>query len=275
MKKEVLIIAIFMTILPMSGLAPDINIKVSDNISGYVEYFSFDNVTYSTPQHFLLEWMNSGSVACKVKIRADILRNNSLVYTGWSQEKLLKPGAYDSFDIYWIADEDGNYRTILRAYYCFESEKIKEVNFSAVNMNKTKMSSLENLADISITNTKDKIKVNIKKNRNAKEELPDIIIVPSDYPAGWYFTSGKFKPEKGKISGFIPYNTDYWKEEPITLEMISEDGKYYAKKTILLKKTQNYYLIYILAGLIILAIILNTLVRKPRLRRKRILHRKT
>ncbi len=256
------IISVIVLSTPVS--APDVSIDISGEIQGYVEYFSFENITNSTYQHFYLEWLNSGSVACKVKIRADISKDNKTIYTDWSQEKLLKPGAYDSFDIYWLAPEDGDYRGILTAYYCYESEKIKEVRFSAVNTNISKKISLEDLADISITNTQNTIKLNIRKKKGA-EVLPPLVIIPSEYPMGWYLESKKLEPTKGKISGTISYDTDYWREEPITLEIMSEDGKYYAKKVITLKKPQSIYPAYALVGFLVLLFVLRY-VKKPRKR---------
>ncbi|MCD6557886.1 MAG: hypothetical protein J7K31_02525 [Candidatus Aenigmarchaeota archaeon] len=255
---------LMLAILSIPTPATEVNVDITGKIEGYPEYLYFDNITNGTYEHIYTEWMNSGSVSCKVKIRADILKDDAVVYTGWSQEKIMLPGAYDTFDIYWLPKEDGNYHVVLTAYQCYESKKIKEINFSAIGTNKTR-ASLEDIAGISISNTKDMIRINVKKKRGV-ESLPPLVVIPSQYPMGWYFESKKLEPTQDKIIDTISYYAEYWKEEPITLEIVSEDGKYYAKKTIRLKEPRDVTPLYAVVGFVIGVIVVKKLNKRPKRR---------
>ena len=196
-------------------------------------------------QKVLLDWENTGSVSCKVRTRVDFYNNSESVYVGWSKEESLESGDHVVMEVYWLPKESGNYTANITVYQCNNLFYVDTINFS---VNKKLLLPLP--ANLSVKSNENTVYVRIE----AKEDLDGLVIIPSYYPLGWIFESEKSeKILKGEVKNIaVNYKAEIWKPKPVSLDIITQDGRMYAKVDLILEKGKNrmkeifYTLIFIL-----------------------------
>ena len=226
-KKNLYIILICLLLFISTVHAASVKVSVPEELEGDIV-----TITYKEKGNivvFIPEFYNKGSVAYKTRIRLDIYRNKSLIFTGWSSERIFAPGNKKSFKLYWFAPENGNYTVKPYIYFANNIQKEEDINVSINNSAvRTDLFSIDN------------IEIFYKKiflQTNAK------FIIPYSYPQGWIFESAE--SEGGKI--VLGYEPTVWSENQITVFAVSDDGKMYTEKNIELTRRTDwlYFLINI------------------------------
>ncbi|MCD6367656.1 MAG: hypothetical protein J7L45_01065 [Candidatus Aenigmarchaeota archaeon] len=218
MRKVLIIFLILMVSFPIAH-SLKINVNIHGKLGGDLEYMDLKKVVNSTLQDFKVQWYNSGSVSCKVRMEFQIYKDGKYLESLWSKEKIMNPGISEFFETYWLPTEVGNYSVKLVVHHCYEVLPGKMVNFTVISTPKPKK-----MLKIRAKNLPDgKIKIDVESNTS----LSDVVIIPKDVPLGWIFTDAKIsKVENGPETTYIEYEPSVWKKEYVTLQAFTSDGKY-------------------------------------------------
>jgi len=182
------------------------------------------------PLRVSFELFNSGSVGYKARVRLDIFKQNDLLQTVWSSEENFVPGVAHHFDIYYPVNLVGNFKVKLKVYFANEMKELKSFN---LQVKKTTLA--DDTFDIKDFTTYEKeIEFNIVSNKT----LEKVLIVPTNCPMGWVCEQTKIERIKendlNKVT--LLYEPSLWKESDITINILTEDGKYITTKSSTLKK---------------------------------------
>jgi len=219
-----------------------IEVEVPQSLFGNFTSFSYDSS--KDILKFWFEFYNSGSTAYRTRIRLDVLNDSKIVFTGWSDEKVLMPGDRKNFEIYWYTNSTGNFSARARAYF---GNEILERKFS---LEKKNSFSPEDVFEIKNFRTYDDFIVfDIKAKRNAK----DVVILPSDFPLGWVFEQKKidFLKEGEEKTVAIDYHPTVWSEGKLNLIIASNEGRYKTEERFEMRKEMGiFWLIYYLTDML-------------------------
>jgi hypothetical protein len=180
------------------------------------------------------EFYNTGSVAYKTRFRFDIMNSSDIIFTGWSKEEALMPGERKNFEVYWYTPTTKNIVAKLRAYY--GKEIIEREIKTKVKNNLT----YEDVFQIKNFRTYDDfIKFQLRSNKT----LSNVLIIPKNYMMGWIFEQKKIGniEENRNIEVIIPYETEVWLSHDITIDVVTEDGKYYSVFSFNLQKEKGFW----------------------------------
>lgn len=228
MMRKILIIGILVLVF-VSINAQKIDVEISQILDGKISAISYDKKIKDVFK-IKVEFYNTGSLGYRSRIRLDILNNTDLLFTGWSQEKPLKPSDRAVFNVYWYPyNLRGKFTGKIRVYYANEIKtddidvEVKDVSIP--------------IQAIEITDFKtfdDEIEISLKSN----ETLKNVIIIPSGYPLGWIFEQTKIesmnKDHVKKV--WLPYKPSLWEPANVKIEIVTEDGEYYTTKTFSLER---------------------------------------
>jgi hypothetical protein len=223
-------------LLVQSALAIKVDIEIKEVIDGNLAWV---NITSTGVQKILIVWENLGSVGCETRARVDFYFHNQTtnkterVYIGWSKAEPIRPGDSANLEVYSHLPE-GNFTAKIRIYHCNEIFESKPYSVNVEKINSTP----EILSIVDVETFTDHVEVSVKSETNVE----NAIVVPSKYPLGWIFESGKIdsiaEGETKKIKlGFKP---SIWKEERVEFKAITEDGKFLAKRSFILEKQRPY-----------------------------------
>jgi hypothetical protein len=204
-----------------------VEVDISKNLKGNISSFSYDyrlNII-----KFDVEFYNTGTIGYKSRIRIDVFNGTNNIFTGWGKENVLMPGDRKNSEIYWYFNSTGNFTVRIRAYYA------NEIVEKAFPVEKNTSSESSNIFEIKDFRVYDDFAV---LDVSAKKDAKNIIVMPSDFPAGWIFEQGKInlikKDNKKTIT--IQYLPDVWSEKDMKLEITSDDGIYYTENMVKLKE---------------------------------------
>jgi hypothetical protein len=228
-----LLLFLIITIIFLPIIVNSQEVKV--NIKGTLDIEAL-NLKYNPliengePLKVSFELFNSGSIDYKARVRLDILKQNNLLQTVWSNEEDFVPGATHHFDIYYPVNLVGNFNAELKIYFANEIKDLKSFNFQV-----KKITLPDRAFDIKNLNTYEKeIVFNIISNKTFEK----ILIVPTNCPIGWICEQTKIEKinenELNKIK--LYYIPSLWKESDININIFTEDGKYITTKTFTLKR---------------------------------------
>ncbi|MEM7814689.1 MAG: hypothetical protein QXK48_03930 [Candidatus Aenigmatarchaeota archaeon] len=220
---------LFFTLVANSAI---VEVNVPKSLEGNISSFSYDPSTDILK--FQIEFYNTGSVSYKTRIRLDILNGSRIVFTGWSKENTLMPGDRKNFEIYWYTNSTGKFHARIRSYF---GNEIFEKNFEIEKKNSY---SPEDIFEIKNFRTyEDFIVFDIK----AKNNVSDIVILPSEFPPGWIFEQKKinFLGENEERTVAISYYPTVWTEEKINLIVASDGGKYKSEESFEMKKESGIF----------------------------------
>ncbi len=226
--KKIIIYALFLASLVSMTSALVVYVNIDEVLKGNLDYTKIPQTVKDTPLKILINWNNIGSVGCSVQARTDIYQGINLIYSAWSKEKEMEPGSHNSFEMYWYPkDKIGEFTAKTRVYYCNEIHKEKSVDFEVLKPAENYTENAAEILKFKINSYRDYIDIKIKSNKNLK----NILIIPEEYPRGWTVEPGEIREirEGEVISVRLNYEASIWKETPITLGFITEDGKYYTK----------------------------------------------
>ena len=163
----------------------------------------------------------------------------------WQITGHFMPGDKKNFDIYWYANDIGEYFAKLKVYYGNEIREYKKFEFLISNSIES-----EDIFEIKDLRTYDNY---IIFDVKSKEEVKDVIITPNRYTSGWIFEQKKIDKinKDGSKLVILPYYPTLWTPANVTLAIASNNGKYYSEKTIEMKKNEGlvWLFFYIVDGL--------------------------
>jgi hypothetical protein len=223
---------IFLILFVTVSLAAKIEVIISEKINSEVDY-----VNYTISNNILKissSFYNIGSVDYKARMRADIFDEMNLIFTAWSKEEPLRPGERKDFEIYSFVNTSGNYTTNLRVYYANEILDYENRSFELKNFSLTK-----DIFEIKDFRTYDDY---VKFSIRSSQPLENVIVISSKYPVSWTFEQVKIEKldANKRRSVSLPYQ-GVFSSIPITITILSEDGKYATSETFLLKKESGFW----------------------------------
>ncbi|MEM5773290.1 MAG: hypothetical protein QXL86_03685 [Candidatus Aenigmatarchaeota archaeon] len=204
-----------------------IEVEIPKSLEGNLSSFSYDSS--KDIMKFQFEFYNTGSTAYKTRIRLDLINNSKIVFTGWSNEKILMPGDRKNFEVYLYSNLTGNLTLRSRMYFGSEIQE----NFFTIE----KKNSLESEDVFEIKNFRtydDFVVFDIKANKAAK----DVVILPHNFPLGWIFEQKEIAllNENEEKTVAIKYFPTVWTEGKVNLIVASDGGKHKTERTFEMKK---------------------------------------
>jgi hypothetical protein len=256
----------------VAACAMPVDVNIPETIKGVSQYISYERIVDAKPQQFLMDWENQGSVSCRARMRMDVLMEDNLVYTGWSEEKAIEPGDHSEFQLYFYPNITGNYTATIFAYYCNTIEELKNASFSAYvpgsedkETREASNASAPAPFEIKTSNTNGSVEFRIR----SKTTLSELLIVPAKYPLGWIA-----EPKKtGEITAGeemtvdVPYVPSVWKPAQIAYDVSTLDGRYHETVSVTLsEQKKGYSLEQLSIGLLLIAVLFLTtlLIREKR-----------
>lgn len=202
------------------NIAEDINVDLrpSTEINGNLLVTEFD-------------FRNSGSVTYYTRARLDLMEDDKIIFTGWSERRLVTPGETQSYEVFWPM-KTGEYTPRLRIYH---GNEIKELFLEEQKYEESQTESIFEVSQIRVY--QDRITFFIKSSR----QVDNVIVVPHNYPLGWVIEQkevGEMQENEFKkiILGYsVPQYTDI----EINFIIVSADGKYMTIAKEKLDKEEN------------------------------------
>mgnify|MGYP000520397487 CR=1 FL=1 len=215
-----------------------IKVEIPTYLLGNFTSFSYDSS--KDILKFWFEFYNSGSTAYRTRIRLDVFNDSRIVFTGWSDEKILMPGDRKNFEVYWYTNSTGNFSIRIRAYFG------NEILERRIILEKKNSLSPEDVFEIKNFRTYDDF---IVFDIKAKRDVKDVVILPYDFPLGWVFEQKKidFLKEGEEKTVAIDYHPTVWTEGKLSLLIASDEGRYKTEERFEMKKEVGIlWLIYYL-----------------------------
>ena len=184
---------------------------------------------------FTVEVHNSGSVGYSSRIRIDVYGagNNTTI---WSDKKALFPGMRKAYNLYWYAQNDGNYTARIRAYFGNEiSEKYIEFQINS-------MLQAEDIFDVKNQDVRgDMISFDLGSDKSFGKAL----IIPLKYPKSWIIEETAVEGA-GRVN--MKFEPSLWYPTDLTLGIASDDGAYYSVETFHVERRQDirYFIFYLI-----------------------------
>lgn len=228
--RKILLIFTLLVLIPSFVIAQIIDVNIKGVLSEEVRAVSYDSSIESKPFKIGFELFNTGSIGYTARARLDVFDNDTLVYTGWSDEKTFLPGYHERFYLYWYPSDVGNYTGQVMVYYANEVKELDPVRFEV----KSRIVPKKTIEIIDFKTYDEEVELKIKSNQS----LENVIIIPSEYPPGWIFEQRMIKNlEKNEIKKVgIPYKPSLWKESNVRIEIVTENGEYYMTGSFLLER---------------------------------------
>jgi hypothetical protein len=210
------------------------------------EVVSFDFNSTTSLGKMRLEIRNRGSIAYSARTRIDVYDtpNSSEaeevgeLFTAWSGEMEMMPGDRKNVELYWYNNESGDVTIRVRIYYANEIfEKFYEVEKDEPAYSPTS-ATRRDIFNFKEFRVYDEF---IIFDLVAKEEVGDIIIIPSSFTRGWVFEQREVGSMKWGASRpvVIPYQATVFAEDDLTLSVVAGDSMFYSEKTFTLKKNKG------------------------------------
>lgn len=232
----VLIVSFFLILSISKAQLIDVNIKEIIEVEATsIDYNS--TITDGKPFKVNIKLFNPGSVGYKARIRLDIFDQDNLIFTSWGEEEYFYPGNQKIYDLYWYPlNLEGKFKASVKIYYANEIKKIKPIKFEVEPVETPP----ENVFEILDFRTyDDEVEFLIKSNRTVE----NIVFIPSDYPTTWIFEQAKIsKLEDGNVEIInLKYEPSLWKQDDITMNIFTENGKYYTSKPFTLERETFFW----------------------------------
>lgn len=255
MNKKIIALSVFLLLMVSSAVAIlRVNVYVSSSIDGRIPYFNIPAEVNNTPQSFLVVWENTGSVGCRFRLRADIYEiinsTKRQIYTSWSEEIPIEPGAQENLVAYWYPKSPGNFTVHTFIYYCNSIEDGPTGNFTVLKSNITTRAPF----DVKTESTESYVEFRF----NSREDINDLVIIPREYPLGWIFDSKRMGGiEKGREKIVrVNYEASIWKERNVSFDIVTLDGKFYKQERITLRKKREFPVYHAIIVILVVVIII-------------------
>jgi len=237
MKKNVILLLTLALLIPAIK-STAINVSIPGVLKGEVNLVFLNTTNTSGRIKTKLEFDNIGSIPFKSRLRSEIFDSENLVYTFWSDEKIINPSEKKVFTVQSYINRTGDFLSELRIYYGGEILDYGNVSFKIENIGSPK-----DIFKISrVRASEDYIKFDLE----SKEEVKDVIVFFSGFPKSWIVEQSKVKSLKrgNKIPIKVNYDPVPWSNIKLRIHIFSEDGKFYSEREVELKKqtiVQRWY----------------------------------
>ncbi|MBD3155704.1 MAG: hypothetical protein GF368_03545 [Candidatus Aenigmarchaeota archaeon] len=210
--------------------APSVNLGISKALIVNLAEMNYESHLDNEPLELNFIFVNSGNIPFKSRGRLDIFDGTRKIFTGWSEETILRTGQIRRIPIYWFPySTEGKFRGVLKIYYGTEVMEGGEFEFEVVNteipekiINITKLRTYDNEMVLTLSSHK---------------HLEDVIIIPVDYPPGWFFEQKGIGKLNGSKKIELIYEPSFWEPgNEIKFQVVTKDGKYYGEKTFKIEK---------------------------------------
>jgi len=217
-------------LIPALALSLRVDIGVTGNIGGNVEYFDIEQAAV---QKFMVQWYNSESVNCMSRLEF-IIEDENYTKSVWTNSKKMLSGVSDYFEAYWLPPHSGNYSMTMVIHHCYDIVESEPIEFSVGEIPES-----EDAIEIGLKNLPEsRIEITLKSERDVK----DVVVIPKNYPYGWIFPAGKLDLESGKENKLvIEYEPSVFTEESVTFHAVSADGKYSSKPANIVLREEKYF----------------------------------
>lgn len=222
-------ILLFVILLFTAAHAIRVKVRVPPVIRGDMLVF---NYTSGRTQSFYMLWENTGSVGCRARARVEFYNASQLAYVGWSEEVALWPGASGHLHLHTRLPA-GNYTFRLYLHHCYETFSLGSYTIRALTLHPNVSLTTIDIREVKVGEEW------IEAKLRAKLDV-EVIAVVSNYPAGWIFESARrVLPHNKSVSLRLGYEPSIWRESPVTLEVVSVDGRHLATKHFVLRREVN------------------------------------
>ncbi len=232
MKIIPLIIILSLILLPAVG-ALEVNVDIIRILLGKVSVMTYhaDSMLKLTTEFF-----NPGSLGYKVRARLDVFNGSKALFTGWSSEKILKPGMHTSFEMFWAPNINGNFTGRVRFYYGYETLE------SNITFSLTKKECKDAFEVMNVRTYDDYMTFLLRSNQSVN----NTVIIPSGYPATWIFEQVRLDKVDGQITRVsVPFVADVWEQTSVVMIIATENGKYCAVRRLEMRKEERGLIMYI------------------------------
>jgi len=228
MKK--IFLSILLLILSISIVnSSKIEVNVPEVLNGEISAFFLNKSLNSGVVKTKIEFDNIGSIPFKSRLRLEILEQEKLLYTLWSDGKEINPSEKKIFEFFTYINKTGFFKSRIRVYYGGEILDHDNTTFEIKNTKNP-----EDIFEIKrLRAYEDYIKFDIKSKKNVN----NIIIMFSDYPKSWIIEQKKIESLKknNRFPVKIKYIPVSWIDKEIRIHIFTEDGNFYKTENIILK----------------------------------------
>ena len=262
MAKKIIVLFFAGVLLSLSaGALIHVAVSVNSDIDGFISYVDVPDNVKDSYQRFTLVWVNSGSVSCRLRTRADIYsgqgEGKKFLYSAWSAKMPSEPGTENTLYSYWFPKVDGNYSVDFKIYYCNLIVDGPQYNFTVereyVYYGNSSVISKPGLLDVSASTNKSAIEFTLKSS----EDIDGLLITPSSYPTAWVFESTEVynlkagEPQIVRVS----YEPTIWKSRNVSFTMVSADGSMFFEHEVKLEEKTSFPWESIVMGLLFLIVV--------------------
>lgn len=176
---------------------------------------------------------NIGSVEYGARARIDIMHDDDILFTGWSNSINVNPGQRKGFVIYGVVPNTTNLRLRSRLYYGNEIEELDPVTLAPVGGKVAGHA----FKIVNFRTYDDYFRFDVMSNRS----LEDIVIIPRGLPGTWIYEQYKIESiDAGAMKEVrIPYQTGFFRERTIIISIATEDGSYYQEQQFQLQRQRG------------------------------------
>lgn len=224
-------LALIMAVSVSTAFGTSIEVNVADMVNSEAKELS--RTLNNNVLKVSYDVLNSGSSGYGARMRLDVFNGTGQTATLWSREEKLIPGERRTISMYWYGPQDNENITVkARLYRAYETAEVGNLTEKF-----GKGDAEESIELDKIRVYDDEIRFRIK----SRSDTERIIVYPEEYPRGWIFEQGTVDNiEAGRLKpASIHYETGLFSEKRITLLAVSEDGRYYGRRTFELKKEQG------------------------------------
>ena len=222
-----LLIPVFalVSLIMMTGgamAAAGISVGVGKSLGCETRYFNV-----STSGGYLdarIEVYNSGTTGYEAGARLDIMKNETVIFSAWSDKKVAMPGDRRPLGLHWFSASDDEVDARMTVY-CGTESVVTERRHASL-----KAASTEDIFQVyNIRLYGDRLKFQLRSSRNISEAA----IMISNYPPGWMFqepiAQNLVQGRHAEVS--IPYDPGVFYEDQININIIGDNGRYYTSTT--------------------------------------------
>jgi hypothetical protein len=230
MRKTLLILICFLFLIGVAYSAV-VEVGIAETLEGNISSLNFD--VSSNVAKFSIEFYNTGSVPYKARIKTEIFNNSDMVFSGWGQEMDFMSGEKKISDIYWYANNIGDYFAKLKVYFGNDVKEYRKFGFSVSNFVEA-----EDVFKIKDLRTYDNY---IVFDVQSREDVENVIVIPNNYTPGWIFEQEEIGNMSGNSSKFVlvNYYPTIWKPSNVSLSIVSSDGRYYTEERVEIRKNEG------------------------------------
>jgi hypothetical protein len=199
-----------------------VEVGIAEVLEGNISSINYD-VT-SNLVKFSFEFYNTGSIAYNSRIKLEVYNDTDLLFIGWGPELEFMSGEKKVSDIYWYANNIGDYSAKLKVYFGNEIKEYKKFDVPV-----SEYIEPEDVFEIRNMRTYDD---HIIFDVYSVEDAENVVVIPKQYTPGWIFEEAEIDSIASNSSGMVVLNyyPTVWKPSNVTIQVVSDQGAYYTEE---------------------------------------------